>query len=206
MGPIWTQRGQTIDRYYIEKFLNDRSADIHGHVLEITDSTYTWQFGGDRVTKSSVLHTSLGNPAATIVGNIEDEDLIPNDTFDCIILTQTILLIYDLRTSIEAVYRILKPGGVALLTVPGISQIVLEDDNKWPDYWRFTDKSARRLMEECFPPECIQVGTYGNVLSATGFLYGLAVEEFKKSELDHNDPKFQVTIWIRAQKPEELSL
>jgi hypothetical protein len=41
---------------------------------------------------------------------------------------------------------------------------------------------------------------------AASFLYGQAVEELKKSELDHHDQKSLVTIWIRAQQTEELSL
>jgi hypothetical protein len=60
-------RGLPIDRYYIEQFLSVYAADIKGHVLEVKDNNYTVKYGGDRVTKSDVLHKAEGNPRATIV-------------------------------------------------------------------------------------------------------------------------------------------
>lgn len=38
-------RGQPIDRYYIEKFLYENREIITGDVLEIGDDTYTKKFG-----------------------------------------------------------------------------------------------------------------------------------------------------------------
>ncbi len=48
-------RGQPIDRYYIEKFLGQYAGDIKGHVVEIGDDRYTKKFGGERVSRSEVL-------------------------------------------------------------------------------------------------------------------------------------------------------
>src|SRR5215813_4804398 len=76
-------RGFPIDRYYIEGFLSDYSADILGHVLEIGDNTYTRKFGGDRVTRSDVLHAIEGNPKATMVADLTCAEHIPSGTFDC---------------------------------------------------------------------------------------------------------------------------
>src|SRR5215510_9522953 len=58
-------RGQCIDRYYIENFLDRNAADIHGHVLEIADNSYTRQFGGQKVSQSDILHVTPGHPRAT---------------------------------------------------------------------------------------------------------------------------------------------
>ena len=55
-------RGVPIDRYYIENFLDRHAGDIRGHVLEIGVDSYTWRFGGDRVTKSDVLNLEEENP------------------------------------------------------------------------------------------------------------------------------------------------
>src|SRR5512146_1728616 len=62
-------RGQPIDRYYIESFLQCSSTDIQGRVLEIGDRSYTERFGQDRVEVSDVLHVSSDNPDATFVGD-----------------------------------------------------------------------------------------------------------------------------------------
>src|SRR5207302_1422674 len=112
-----------IDRYYIENFLARHDSDIHGRVLEIGDDAYTRRFGGSRVTKSDVLHVAEGNPKATLVADLAQADWVPSEIFDCIIFTQTLQFIYDVKTVVRTLFRILKPGGVLLATVPGISQL-----------------------------------------------------------------------------------
>jgi hypothetical protein len=194
------ERGLPIDRYYIERFLAGHSGDIRGRVLEMGDPNYTRQFGGDRVTQSDVLHVSEGNPLATFVGDLTCAEDIPSNTFYCVIVTQTLHLIYDIRAALATLYRILTPDGVLLLTVPGISQISRDQWKKsW--CWSFTSLSIRRLLEEFFPAECVEVKSHGNVLAATAFLQGVATGELKSSELDFHDPHYEVLITGRASKP-----
>jgi hypothetical protein len=88
-------RGRCIDRYYIEKFLAKHASDVRGHVLEIQNDAYTRKFGRDQVTHSDMLDIDKQNPKATIIAYLTQADHLPSDTFDCIICTQTLLLIYD---------------------------------------------------------------------------------------------------------------
>jgi len=194
-------RGQSIIRYYIERFLLTHASDIKGHVLEIEDDAYTRKFGGDRVIKNDVLHVEEGSPMATIVADLTCADHIPADTYNCIIFTQTLQFIYDVRAAIRTLYRILKHGGVLLATSHGISQISRYDMDRWGEYWRLTTLSARFLFEEVFPEENIEVQAHGNVLAAISFLHGLAAEEFTKQELDYHDPDYELIITIKAVKP-----
>ena len=46
------KRGEPVDRYYIEKFLDEYKRLICGRCLEIAEDTYTKQFGEERVTDS----------------------------------------------------------------------------------------------------------------------------------------------------------
>jgi SAM-dependent methyltransferase len=194
-------RGLPIDRYYVEGFLSRYADDIGGRVLEIGDNSYTRTFGGNRVTTSDVLHVVEGNPQATIVADLTCADHIPSDAFDCVILTQTLHLIYDVRAALKTLYRVLKPGGVVLATFPGISQISHDEwGASW--CWGFTTLSARRLFEETFPPANVKVDACGNVLVAIAFLQGLATEELRRDELDHEDAGYEVVITVRAMKPE----
>ncbi len=199
---VFYKRGQSVDRYYIENFLAAHAQDVHGHVLEIADNTYTQQFGGTRVTKSAVLHVQEGNPKATIVADLTHADQIPAETFDCIVLTQTLQYIYDVRAAVRHLHRILRPGGVLLATVPGIAHISCKDMERWGDYWRFTALSSRRLFEEVFPSANVKVNAYGNVLVAIAYLHGLATEELTKEELGYSDPAYEVVITVSAVKPE----
>ncbi len=192
-------RGLPVDRYYIEKFLAENKADIKGRVLEIGDNSYTRQFGGDRVTQSDVLHIVEGNPQATIVGDLSKAENIPSDAFDCLVLTQTLQMIYDVRSAVKTIHRILKPGGVALVTIPGISHV---SEDEWAKYWswNFTSKSGQLLFAELFPEGNIQLETHGNVLAAIAFLQGIATVELDSSELDHCDRQYEVIITVRAIK------
>ena len=196
-------RGLEIDRYYIEKFLSEFSADVRGRVLEVKHNAYTRKFGCDRVTKSDVLHPVEGNPDATIVADLTKADHLPSNAFDAIVFTQTLQFIYDIRTVIATLHRILKPGGVLLATASGLAQLSLEDFDKWGEYWRFTSLSAGLLFEEVFGAGNVTVRSYGNVLAAISFLEGLAAEDLKKKELDAADRRYEVLIAVRAVKAKD---
>jgi SAM-dependent methyltransferase len=199
------KRGQSldlcIDRYYIEHFLAHHASDIHGRVLEIAENTYTRRFGGARVLQSDVLHAAPGNPDATMVADLTHAEHLAANAFDCIILTQTLQYIYDLRAAMCTLHRSLKPGGVLLATCPGISQTSRYDADNWGEFWRFTTLSARRLCTEVFPNDGVTVQAYGNVLVATAFLYGLILPELRRDELEYHDPDYELLITIRAVKP-----
>jgi SAM-dependent methyltransferase len=194
-------RGGPVDRYYIENFLQQQSSFIHGRVLEIGDNEYTLRFGGSRVTQSDILHVDANNAKATFIGDLTHAPQIPDNSFDCIVLTQTLHLIYDYRKALETCYRILKPGGRLLLTVPGISHI---DYGEWGDnwLWSFTKNAVTKVLAEVFPPAQTTVTCFGNVLVATAFLYGIGLPELKKEQMDEHDEHYQVIITATATKPE----
>lgn len=195
------KRGKVIDRYYIERFLDQHASDIHGRVLEIAGDSYTQRFGGQRVSRSDVLHSVAGDPKTTIIADLTDARDIPSNIFDCIILTQTLQCIYDIRAATKTLHRILKPGGTLLVTCHGISQISRYDMDRWGEYWRFTSLSARKLFAEFFPEDHVAVQAHGNVLAATAFLQGLTIQDLRREELDYHDPNYEVILGIRALKP-----
>jgi SAM-dependent methyltransferase len=201
ISQVWgLDRGTPVDRYYIECFLASHSSNVRGHVLEIGENTYTLRYGGEHVLKSDILHVADGHPQATIIADLTRAEHIPANTFDCIICTQTLHLIYELNLAIDTLHRILKPGGILLVTIPGISQISRYDMDRWGDYWRFTSASALRLFEVNFALENLNVQVFGNVLAATAFLQGIAVQDVGKEKLDQVDLDYQVLLGIRAVK------
>lgn len=195
------KRGQPVDRYYMEDFLRSYQELIHGRVLEIGDREYTTIFGSDRVAQSDILHFDDSAPDATYVGRIENCPEIPSGTFDCIILTQTLHYVSNMTDAVSEIYRILKPGGAILCTVPGISQISRWDMDRWGDRWRLTTLSAMELFETSFPGDKIDVQTYGNVLSAVALLEGIPAHKLRSKELDAQDRDYQVLVCVAAKKP-----
>ncbi|WP_353646422.1 glycosyltransferase [Mesorhizobium sp. WSM2239] len=192
-------RGKPVDRHYVEQFLAKHSADIGGRVLEIGDNQYTMRFGGDRVEVSNVLNRYPGHPTTTFVGDLTDGAGLPSDAFDCFVLTQTLHLLFDLRSAVATLHRVLKPGGVLLVTVPWASPI---DRGEWGAdwFWSISPNGLQRLLQEAFGPDCQAVTAYGNVKVATAFLYGLAEHELRPSDFEVHDPHCPVIVAGRAVK------
>ncbi|MFT4165874.1 MAG: methyltransferase domain-containing protein [Microlunatus sp.] len=190
-------RGRPIDRYYIESFLAAHGSLITGEVLEIGERVYTERFGRG-VRRSDMLHIDPVEDA-TYVADLTDAPQVPSDSYDCIILTQTLHMIFDMSAAVRTIQRVLKPGGVLLCTVPGISQVADADWNKtW--YWSLTPLAARRLFSAQFPAESVDVGAFGNVLSTTAFLHGLAERDLRPKELAVADPEYPLVVTIVASK------
>jgi len=202
ISPIFgIDRGFPIERYYIEKFLDAYRTDVQGRCLEMGDPFYINKFGDGRVTKADVMHVKEGNPVATMVADLTRADHIPSNAFDCIIFTQSLQMIYDMPAALKHLHRILKPGGVLLLTSHGISKIGRRlGRDGWGEYWRLTTQSAEKLLEDTFPGADVKVGSYGNVLSSCCCLHGITSEEVATEDLDFNDPDFEVIVTVRAKK------
>ena len=195
-----TSRGQPIDRYYIERFLARHAGDVRGRVLEVGNDVYTRRYGGERVTQSDILHVDSSNRRATIVGDLAEAPQIPDAAFDCIVLTQVLQYIYRVESAVQTLHRILRPGGVLLLTVPGITHVPHGTDWAYTWYWAFTELSVRRTLGEVFGGERLGLEVAGNVLAATAFLQGLAAQDLAPDELEALDRDYPVIIAARAQR------
>jgi SAM-dependent methyltransferase len=191
-------RGRPVDRFYIERFLAAHAPDIRGRVLEVSNNEYTRRFGGTEVTHSDVLHPFEGNPRATVTADLTRREPRLEQQFDCIICTQTLQFIYEVREAVQQLHRWLKPGGVTLVTVPGISQVSREDMELTGDYWRFTGAAVERMFADAFGAGTFEIESWGNVLAAVTFLHGIAVEELDEAELLEPDPQFPLITTVRA--------
>ena len=196
-------RGKPIDRYYIERVLADHSELIRGRVLEVTGSHYTRMFGRERVVCSEVLDIDPLNQAATVIGDLGAADALPEEAFDCIILTQTLQLIYNLDNAIVNLYRALAPGGSLLVTVPGISPIDKKESKSW--CWTFTERSLKAMLAERFGKNNVDVRSDGNVFAAICFLTGLALAEVGTERLESKDDRYPVMVFAHARKSDGIS-
>ena len=80
--------------------------------------------------------------------------------FDCFILTQTLQFIYDVRGAVEQSHRLLRPGGVVLVTLPVLSRLGPEHGLE-PEFWRFTTASGALLFSERFGAEHVSSAATG---------------------------------------------
>jgi peptidoglycan/xylan/chitin deacetylase (PgdA/CDA1 family)/SAM-dependent methyltransferase len=192
-------RGTPVDRYYIERFVERHAGDVRGAVLEVQENDLTVRFGGDRVTRSDVVDIDPGNPRATVLADLRHAPGIPADSYDCVILTQTLHVVDDMPAVLSECQRMLKPGGVLLATLPCLSRVCLEYGRDG-DFWRVTEAGARTLFAAAFGPAHVDVRGFGNVLAGSAFLYGVAADELAAEELDTWDPYHPALVGVRAVK------
>jgi SAM-dependent methyltransferase len=189
-------RGTPIDRFFIEKFLRANENDIKGHCMEVVDDKYIKKFGGKRVTKIDVIDNDVKSKIATIIDDLTHLKTVKNDTFDCLVITHTLGMIPEFQKAIETCYRVLKPGGVLLVTSSAFSPLVENEKT----YWRCTQFGAEYMFGKVFDHDKLKITSYGNVLTSQCFWVGMAQEELTHEELDYDDPHYPCVIGIRAQK------
>jgi glycosyltransferase involved in cell wall biosynthesis/SAM-dependent methyltransferase len=194
-------RGTPVDRYYIEAFLAAHSGDIRGRALEVGDASYCRRFGKG-IVRQDVLHVAADNPGATIVGDLSVPGVLPEEAFDCLVIIQTLHLVYDMHAAVAEMHRGLKPGGILLLTCPGISQV---DRGEWGAnwFWSITGAAAERMFADVFGAANVAVEARGNVYAAVCFLEGLALEEVDATKLEVLDASYPVIVTVRARKPKQ---
>ncbi|MGYP003327777368 len=195
-----SDRGQPICRWYITRFLAAHAGGIHGRVLEVAGNDYTRRFGGARVTRSDVLMVVEGNPAATIVGDLQTGAGIPEGAFDAIILTQVLQCVFDLPGAMRTIHRALAPGGTVLITAPAIAPVSQYDVVRWGEFWHLTPQSLTRLLATEFGADQVQVSACGNHIAAHAYLAGMAADELTDAELAPHDPDYPVVITAVATR------
>ncbi len=196
-------RGTPIDRYYIERFLDDYQDD------KITvNSTYnTLEISGTTYSKRMAQRYNSTHFNCEILDYSKGEDLtnvstLKKDYYDLFICTQTFNFIYNIKEAITGAYYTLKPGGTLLATVAGaITPISRYDMDRWGHFWGFTDLSAKKLFSVVFGEDNVEVNIYGNALAATAFVQGAAQEDLIDIRvLDEKDDDYQVLLGIRCLK------
>lgn len=200
-------RGKAIDRYYIEKFLYKNRRSIKGNVLEVSEDTYSIQFG-ERGAKTHILqyndNLDLRNASKSkiVIGDLTRRETLSEKEFDCFICTQTLNFIFDVETAIKNMHFLLQDGGTVLATVAGISQLSMADYDQWGDFYRFTDMAIKKHFERVFGVGNVEVYPYGNLATTMAFLQGYALEDlhdcadiFKK-----NDHRYAQVIGVKAVK------
>ena len=192
-----TDRGTSISRYYINKFLDMATARIPIIVEktnEVGGTMYSKKFYPD-ASKMMIDYSNNGDDLTRI-------ESLHHEKCDVFICTQVFNFIFDVKAAIEGAYYLLKPNGYMLATVAGnISQVSRYDMDNWGDYWRFTYLSIKKLIATVFGEDNIDIQVYGNLLATTAYIQGLAVEDLPNpSLLDIEDDEYALVIGIIARK------
>lgn len=197
-----TERGTPVDRYYIEKFLEEHKQIVRGEILEIEDNTYSLRYGEERLQKAIVMDVGKEGGDISFRGNLETGEGIRDEIADCFILTQTLMYIFDLKSAAHHIVRLLKRGGSALITCSGISQ----NSKRCMDYYgccfNFNTDALCRLFEQEEGVEVVEAGSYGNVKTVTAHLNGLCCEDLEPDDFIPNDKYYPLIAYAVVRKYE----
>ena len=138
-----SQRGQPVDRWYIERYLGDHSSDVSGRVLEVKSDLYASRFGASAV---DVVDIDPSNPYATVMGDLCDPATLEPSRYDAAIVTQTLQLVRDPQAALRNLLGSLRRRGALLVTVPCLSRIVGDIDR-----WRWTPAGFEQLIAAAAP-------------------------------------------------------
>ena len=177
-------RGTPITRYYIQHFFLNLNHFDWGNCLEFEDNRYTNQFGNN-VTKYNTFKFSnkYNDKDNLIIGDLTKISLLPKERFDLIICTNVLNFIFDFESAIKGIYKMLKKDGKCIITLDGpSSHISRYDMERWGDYWRFTNLSAKKIFERSnFKIE--QNTVYGNPYVCSAQLNGFSIQDIDQSKL-----------------------
>lgn len=178
-------RGLPVDRFYINAFMARHQHLVTGSVLEVRSPLYAQRHGtADEIT---VLDINRDNPEATLIADLNEPGSLPAAAYDCVILTQTLQYTRP-AVALRTVNRSLRPGGVALVTVPCLGRI--DPEAAGADLWRWTPQGLRQTCADAGVP--VEVEGHGNSLAAAACMLGAAVEELPPGSLTPEDPAFPV--------------
>lgn len=174
-------RADTPGRFYIDQFLSNHASECRGRFLEFGDARYIDAFPKSEISQYDIFNIEAG-PGVTIVGDIQDCPQIPDNTYDVIVCTQVLEHIPNPFLAAAELYRILKPGGRLLLTVPAAYQYHAVPR----DYWRFTRDSLDLLFGERLQE--MQIEPWGNRLSVVASYWYWSYNQLPRRALLKRDP------------------
>jgi len=191
-----TDRGTPVDRHFLRRFLERHRSDIRGTVMEMERPEWVECFGVE-VDRLDIVDINPANLEANRVLDLCEPDLLPNATYDCMLVTQTLQYVASPASVLRNLGAALAPGGTLFLSVPVISRL---DANSGPtgDRWRFSPAGLRLLLEDTLPGVRAEVVGFGNLPAALAFLAGLAAEELSARDLELQDERFPIIACARV--------
>ena len=92
-----------MDRGYIDAFVARNASAIHGRVLEVRDDHYA-SAAKKRIRQLDIVDIDPSNRRATLVADLSSPGALPSDTYDCVIVTQTLHLVRDIERAVDNIW------------------------------------------------------------------------------------------------------
>ncbi|GAB4209148.1 MAG: hypothetical protein OHK0022_39780 [Roseiflexaceae bacterium] len=181
-------------RYYLDQFLRRHAGECRGAFLEFGDPRYRHLFPPEAVERYDIINIVPG-PQVSVVADIQDCPNIPDNSYDVIVCTQVLEHVPNPFRATGELWRILKPGGRLLLTVPA----AFPYHGAHGDYWRFSRDSLRLLLAERF--QDVQITPCGNRLTVVAAYWHWSQDHLPRRAIQESDPINPLLLTAYARKP-----
>ena len=134
-------------RKNISRFLEDSAKKYDNEKVFMLDIAPQEHEGAKAYFKKAKVETLDidNNSGATYIADITKyNEFLRDEMFDIIVCTEVLEHTLDPFSAVEEIYRLLKSGGILLLTVPFNFRI----HGPLPDCWRFTEYGLRGLLKK----------------------------------------------------------
>jgi SAM-dependent methyltransferase len=183
----------TPGRHYIDAFLARYAGQCRGAFLEFGDPRYRTRFAPQAIEHYDVFDIDAG-PQVTIVGDLQHCPHVPSDSYDVIVCTQVLEHVPNPFLAAAELGRILKPGGLLLLTVPAAYPYHSAPN----DYWRFSRDSLQLLFRDHLRELTLE--TVGNRLTIMGSYWNWYAPHFPQAVLEHHDAHQPYLVLLAGRK------
>ena len=120
--------------------------------------------------------------------------------FDVVICEQVLEHVLDPVAAAANLCRLCRPGGTVIVSTPFLIRVHELPDWGMFDYWRFTPRGMRVLLENA-GLEVLQVSSWGNRETVVTEMNQWT--EYKRWHPVRNEPDLPVQVWAFARRPVE---
>lgn len=138
-------------------------------------------------------HRSLDYPEHDLCGDLSDAG-----RYDVVICEQVLEHVPDPVLAARNLLRLCEPGGHVIVSTPFLIRIHELPEFGMRDYWRFTPRGLRTLLERA-GLEVESLGSWGNRQAVVGNLRQWSA--YRRWHSLDNDPDLAVQVWAFARAP-----
>lgn len=131
------------------------------------------------IASRAVSYRGLDFSAGPLVDDVGLAERLPypDASFDLVLCTQVLEHTEDPPSVVREIWRVLSPGGLALVSTHGVFLYHPDPPGSGRDYWRWTHSGLARLFRECGDWSLIDIQPNGNFFACLGYLLVQFVDE-----------------------------
>ena len=130
------------DRYILQQQIKKVAHYIKGTVLDVGAGEYDRY--SDYFTSEKYIRMDINHREDVDLVGSADNIPLPNESVDSVVSTQVFEHLRYPQKSAEEIYRVLRKGGVALITVPQINEL----HEELYDFFRYTNFGMMAVFED----------------------------------------------------------